>query len=66
MAFTEKNTEDYLDYYTFYYGREYIKIYKVLYKKYKEEYSHSVLSRTYNKDEKICNHHIECIQYILD
>jgi len=63
MAINEKNTENYLDYYVFYYGREYIKIYKELYKKYKEEYSRGVLSRTYSKDDKICNHHIECIQY---
>lgn len=56
-------TEDYLDYYTFHYGKEYIKIYKELYKKYKEEYSKIVLSRTFHKDDKICEYHSESIQY---
>jgi hypothetical protein len=63
MAIKEKNTDDYLDYYTFYYGREYIKKYKDLYKKYKIEYSSIVLEKTYEKSDKICNHHNECIKY---
>ena len=63
LAIKEKNTEDYLDYYTFYYSREYNKIYKELYKKYKEEYSKIVLSRSYKHDDKICQHHLESIQY---
>lgn len=60
LAIKEKDTEEYLDYYTFYYRREYIKIYKELYKKYKEEYSKIVLRRSY---DKICDHHLESIQY---
>jgi hypothetical protein len=63
LAIKEKNTEEYLEYYTFYYQREYIKIYKELYKKYKEEYSMIVLSRSYDSDAKICDYHIESIQY---
>ena len=63
LASKEKKTEDYLDYYTFYYGREYIKLYKELYTKYKEEYSKIVLNRTYLPDDKICEHHLESIQY---
>ena len=66
LAIKEKNTEDYLDYYTFYYGKEYIKIYKELYKIYKEEYSKIVLSRSFHKDDKICDYHIESIQYYLE
>lgn len=63
LARKEKNTDDYLDYYTFHYRREYVKIYKKLYKKYKEEYSKIVLSRTYDCDDKICQHHSESLQY---
>jgi len=66
QAIKEKDTEEYLDYYTFYYGREYIKIYKKLYKKYKEEYSKIVLSKTFNEDDKICQHHLESIQYYYE
>ena len=66
LAIKEKNTQDYLDYYTFYYGREYQKIYKELYKFYKEEYSNVVLSRSFHKDDKLCDNHIESIQYYLD
>jgi hypothetical protein len=62
----KENIEDYLDYYTFYYGREYVKIYKELLKKYKEEYSEIVLGRKYNEDDKICQHHLESIQYHYD
>jgi hypothetical protein len=62
-AIKEKNTDDYLTYYTFHYGREYIKIYTIFYKKYKEEYSRIVLERKYKKDDKICNYHNESIQY---
>jgi hypothetical protein len=63
LAIKEKNTDEYLDYYTFYYGREYIKVYKELYKKYKEEYSKIVLGRSYKSDDKICDYHLESIQY---
>ena len=63
MAIKEKDTEEYLDYYTFHYGREYINIYKELYKKYKEEYSKIVLSRSYSSEDKICDYHIESLQY---
>ena len=63
LTLKEKDTEDYLDYYTFHYGKEYIKNYKTLYKKYKEEYSKLVLSRTLHKDDKICEYHLESIQY---
>ena len=63
LAIKEGNIEDYLDYYTFYYGREYIKIYRELLKKYKEEYSEILLGKKYNKEDKICQHHLESIQY---
>lgn len=63
MAVKETDTEEYLDYYTFHYGRQYIKSYKELYTKYKREYSYILLERVYKKDDKICNHHNECIQY---
>jgi hypothetical protein len=63
LAIKEKDTEEYLDYYTFYYGREYIKLYKELYKQYKEEYSKILLSKSFNKDDKICPYHLESIQY---
>jgi hypothetical protein len=59
----EKTTDDYIDYYAFYYGREYRIIYMELYKKYKEEYSKIVLERSYDKDIKICQTHLESIQY---
>ena len=60
LAIEKKDTTDYIDYYTIYYSNEYRKIYTILYKKYKEEYSRIVLERKY---EKICNYHIESIQY---
>jgi hypothetical protein len=63
LASKEKNTEDYIDYYIFYYSREYKKIYSALYKKYKEEYSIIVLERTYAKNDRICQYHLESIQY---
>ena len=63
LAIKETDTEEYIDYYTFYYGREYRKIYKELYKKYKKEYSKIVLEKIYDKNDKICQHHIESIQY---
>ena len=63
LAVKEKDTGEYLDYYTFYYGREYRKLYSELYKKYKEEYSKIVLSRTYGEDDKLCTHHLESLQY---
>jgi hypothetical protein len=34
-----------------------------LYKIFKEEYSKQVLEKKYNKTDKICQHHLECIQY---
>jgi len=63
MSIKEKDTLEYIEYYIFYYGREYRKIYKELYKKYKEEYYTSLLQKTYSKDDKICNHHCESMQY---
>jgi hypothetical protein len=63
IAIKEKTTDDYIDYYTFYYGREYRRIYLELYKKYKEEYSKIVLGKLYDKKNKICQHHLESIQY---
>jgi hypothetical protein len=66
LAIKEKDTEEYIDYYIFYYGKEYKKIYKELYKKYKLEYSGIVLERKYDESAKICQHHIESIQYHYD
>ena len=66
LALKEKDTQDYLDYYTFHYGREYQKIYKEFYKKYKEEYSGIVLRRKYNDEDKICHHHLNSIQYCYE
>lgn len=63
MAIKQKNTEEYIDYYIFYYGREYRRIYNIIYKKYKEEYYKILLEKTYEKDDKICNYHLESIQY---
>jgi hypothetical protein len=63
LARKEKDTEEYLNYYIFYYGREYSKVYKELYKIFKEEYSKQVLEKKYNKTDKICQHHLESIQY---
>ena len=63
IAIKEKKTEEYIEYYTFYYGKEYRKIYKDKYKKFKEEYSAIILERTYDKNDKICDHHLESIQY---
>ena len=63
LAIKEKNTDDYLYYYTFYYGKEYIKIYKELYKKYKEIYSVILLERKYDEKTKICPYHQDSIQY---
>jgi hypothetical protein len=62
-AVQEKDTDSYIDYYIFYYGREYRKIYTELYTRYKKEYSVSVLERSYGKDDKICQYHLESIQY---
>ena len=63
MSIKEKDTDEYIEYYTFYYGKEYRRIYKELYKKYKEEYSVSVLEKTYEENDKICQYHLESIQY---
>jgi hypothetical protein len=63
MAIEKKNTTDYIDYYTIYFSIEYRKIYTTLYKKYKEEYSKIVLSKSFNEDDKICQYHLESIQY---
>ena len=63
VAVKEKETEEYLDYYTFYYGREYIKLYKQLYKQYKEEYSKIVLGRSYGRDDKVCEYHLDSLRY---
>ena len=63
LSIKEKHTEDYIEYYIFYYGREYKKIYKELYNKYKKEYSEIVLSRSYDKNDNICQHHTESMQY---
>lgn len=63
LAIKEKDTEEYIEYYIFYYGRDYRKIYKEIYKKYKKEYYAIVLERQYNKNDRICQHHLECIQY---
>ena len=63
LAIKEKDTEEYMEYYIFHYGREYKKAYKELYKKYKQEYSVTVLEREYDKNDKICQHHLESIQY---
>jgi hypothetical protein len=66
LAIKEKVIDEYIEYYTFYYGREYTKIYKELYKKYKEEYSDLLLRKTYAHDDKICDYHLESIQYRHD
>ena len=63
LALKETDTEDYLEYYTFYYKREYIKLYTELYTKYKNEYSVIVLERKYSTTDRICQHHLECMQY---
>lgn len=63
MAIKEKETEESIDYYIFYYGREYKKVYRELLKKYKEEYYAILLEKTYEKNEKLCYHHLESIQY---
>jgi hypothetical protein len=63
IAIKEKNTEDYIEYYKFYYGREYRRIYMELYKKYKQEYSKIILEKIYDKNDKICQTHLESIQY---
>jgi hypothetical protein len=63
MAFKKKETEEYIEYYTFYYGREYRRIYNVLYKQYKQEYANILLEKTYDKDDRICEYHLESIQY---
>ena len=62
LASKEKDTDAYLEYYTFHYGRQYIKLYKDLYTHYKNEYSKSVLDRPY-ETAKLCDYHIESIQY---
>lgn len=63
LSIKEKTTDDYIDYYAFYYGREYRRIYMELYKEYKREYSKIVLERSYDKNKKICQTHLESIQY---
>ena len=63
LAIKEKDTKEYIEYYIFYYGKEYRRLYNIYYKKYKEEYSKIVLEKSYKKDEKLCNHHIESIYY---
>jgi hypothetical protein len=63
LAIKETSTAEYIDYYIFFYGKEYKKMYKGLLKKYKEEYSKIVLGRTYNENDKVCQHHLESIQY---
>ena len=63
MAIKEKETEEYIEYYTFYYGREYRKIYSELYKKYKEAYCAILLEKTYDQDDRICQHHLDSIEY---
>ena len=62
-AIKEKDTDEYIDYYIFFYGKEYKKIYKEKLNYYKHEYHTIVLGRNYQQDDKICNHHRECIQY---
>lgn len=62
LASKEKDTDAYLEYYTFHYGRQYIKLYKDLYTHYKNEYSKSVLDRAY-ETANLCDYHIESIQY---
>ena len=64
LAIKEKETEEYMDYYIFYYGKEYKKLYKQLYKEHKKMYSILLLKRSYSKDDKICQHHLESIRYI--
>jgi len=56
-------TTDYLDYYTFHYAREYQKTYKEFYKFYKQEYN-VILLTSIQKDDKICDYHLESIQYM--
>ena len=63
LSIEQTNTNEYLDYYIFYYGKEYKKTYKELYKKYKNEYSAIVFERQYDKKTKICQQHLESIQY---
>ena len=63
LAIKEKDTEDYIEYHIFYYGKEYKKIYKELYKKYREEYSYIVFGRLYDSEDKICEYHLESLQY---
>jgi hypothetical protein len=65
MAIKEKETQEYIDNYIFYYGKNYRRIYMNSYKKYKKEYSIIVLERSYTKDDKICQYHMESIQYHL-
>ena len=55
--------DDYIDYYIFFYGKEYRNIYKELLNYYKHEYNDIVLGRIYKETDKICQHHLECIQY---
>jgi hypothetical protein len=63
LAIKQKETEEYIEHYIFYYGKEYRRIYNILYKKYKEEYYTILLEKTYTRDEKICEYHLESIQY---
>ena len=66
LSIEQTNTNEYLDYYIFYYGKEYKKTYKELYKKYKNEYSAIVFERHYDEKTKICQQHLESIQYHLE
>ena len=65
-AIKERDIEDYTDYYIFFYGKEYKHIYKERLEYYKCEYNDIILGRKYEKDEKICDHHIHCIEYHYD
>lgn len=39
------------------------KIYKELYRQYKQDYSKLVLEKHYDEQSKICQYHVESIQY---
>jgi len=61
-----KDKYEYIDYYVFFYGKEYRNIYKELLNHYRHEYSDIVLGRTYNESDKICQYHLESIQYYYE
>jgi hypothetical protein len=61
-----KDKYEYIDYYIFFYGKEYRNIYKELLNHYRHEYSDIVLGRKYNETDKICQHHLESIQYYYE